>query len=225
MIVGRNIMVFVSALLMVVLFFHPVYGSFNLKESSGLNDGSYNVIVYRFSHGCVEKTVRNIPYKDVLRIKREFKMIDEEDSDFLSKIALKFKTLVNHGVLSEKGVFDGEDLNLSSIDAVYCAEKPFIYGFFGLLFGSCELSSDVYFNFGMWTFSVFPFIVYGHGSGLVRYYELSGAPVFSGYYALDFSQWVFVMSTTLVGVFLFIPFVSPAGLFAGFSVLTMVAGE
>lgn len=135
--------------------------------------------------------------------------------------------LIRYGVLSENDLLDCGNRFLPPcvLYKLRCAEKPFIYGVMGLIFGVCKLSSDVYFKFGLWTFSVFPFIVYGCGNGMIRYYELTGTPPPSEYYALDFSEWVFMVSSMLTGVFLFIPFVSPSGLFAGFSVLTIVAGE
>ena len=190
------------------------------------NDRFYNITIYKFKNGAIEKVVKEVSYKEAEEIKRQFSLVDRSQDNYLEKTLKKLNVLIQYGILS------GDDIgwrngslppHLSS--KTRCAEKPFIYGVMGLILGICELSSDVYFNFGMWVFSICPFIVYGHGNGTVGYLELPDSPLPSEYYVLNFNEWVFAASFTLVGIFLFIPFASPAGLFAGFTIFTMVAGE
>lgn len=199
------------------------------KQKSDIEDGNdrfYNITIYKFKNGAIEKVVKEVSYKEAEEIKRQFSLVDRSQDNYLEKTLKKLNVLIQYGILSGDDIgWRNRSLPLHVSSKTHYAEKPFIYGVMGLILGICEPSPDMYFNFGMWSFSTFPFIVYGHGNGTVRYLELPGSLLPSEYYVLDFNEWIFAASLALAGVFLFIPFVSPAGLFAGLTILTMVAGE
>ncbi|HEC94738.1 MAG TPA: hypothetical protein ENI45_02090 [Thermoplasmatales archaeon] len=127
----RKGLVAVTVLLFIGVSVNPVVGLSGVeKQKSGVsngNNGFYNITVYRFKKGLVERVVKKVSYEDALEIKREYSLIDCCQDDSLDKVLRKCDVLIRYGVLSEDDLLGCGNRFLSPrvLSKLRCAEKTF----------------------------------------------------------------------------------------------------
>jgi len=91
----------------------------------GRNAGFYNITIYKFKNGAIEKVVKKISYKEAEEIKRQFSLVDRSQDNYLEKTLKKLNVLIQCGILSGDDIgWGNKSLSPHVSSKTRCAEKP-----------------------------------------------------------------------------------------------------
>ena len=125
----RTSLVAVTLLLSVGLSIYQAVGLNGVEKQKscidGRNAGFYNITIYKFKNGAIEKVVKKISYKEAEEIKRQFSLVDRSQDNYLEKTLKKLNVLIQCGILSGDDIgWGNKSLPPHVSSKTRCAEKP-----------------------------------------------------------------------------------------------------